>query len=82
MSEADERQLDTLLEQLEEEERDLSFRRRKLHERLAIFPESPSDIDLAAREAEISRQRRELHQRIDELRAERNRLRGRDADQT
>ncbi|HZT14954.1 MAG TPA: hypothetical protein VFA19_03325 [Gaiellaceae bacterium] len=50
---------------LEEQERDVSARRRKLHAQIAIFP-NPA---LEARETEISRERRELHRRIDDLRA-------------
>jgi hypothetical protein len=75
MADADEKALDALLEKLEEEERDVSLRRRKLHDRMALFPDTASDIDLVAREAELSKQRRELHRRIDEVRAERNQLR-------
>jgi len=60
--------LDALIAQLlelQEEERDISARRRKLHDQIATFP----NPGLEAREVEVSRQRRELHRRIDELRA-------------
>jgi hypothetical protein len=51
---------------LELEERQVSAKRRKLHERLANIPNGEID----AREREISRYRRQLHQLIDSLRAE------------
>ena len=66
--------LDSLLEELDEEERRVSARRRKLHDRMAIFPDETGQ--LARQEREVSQQRRELHQRIDELRDQRSRLRG------
>ena len=69
-------ELDALLERLEEEERDLSTRRRKLHDRMALFPDPAREAELRAQEAELSQQRRELHRRIDEVRAQRNELRG------
>lgn len=69
-------ELDVLLEQLEEQERDLSTRRRKLHDRMALFPDPQREADQKAQEAELSRQRHELHRRIDEVRAQRNALRG------
>jgi hypothetical protein len=62
---------DALLEQLEAEEHELSALRRKLHDRLASFP---NDVT-AEKEREISKRRRELHARIDALRAERSRQR-------
>lgn len=65
-------ELDVLLEQLEEEERDLSTRRRKLHDRMALFPDPGRETELKAQEAELSRQRHEVHRRIDEVRAQRN----------
>jgi hypothetical protein len=55
----------SLLERLEREERELSRLRRKLHDRLASFPNPITE----AREREVSRQRRELHARIDSLRS-------------
>jgi chromosome segregation ATPase len=66
--------LDSLLEDLEREERSVSARRRRLHDRIAIFPDETGE--LAQQEREISQQRRELHRRIDELREQRSRLRG------
>jgi chromosome segregation ATPase len=57
-----------LLAELEAEERSVSDRRRKLHERIAMFPDASGE--LARREQELSQQRRELHVRIDNLRAE------------
>jgi uncharacterized coiled-coil DUF342 family protein len=57
-----------LLAELEAEERSVSDRRRKLHERIAMFPEASDELE--RRERELSQQRRELHERIDNLRAE------------
>jgi len=54
------------LARLELEEAEVSARRRKLHDRIAIFP-SPA---LQEAERDLSLQRRELHRRIDETRAE------------
>ena len=68
-------ELDALLEQLEAEERDLSLVRRRLHDRIATFPESAAALNLDAKEREVSKQRHELHRRIDELRARRHELR-------
>lgn len=77
MSDADQlKELDALLARLEREERDLSERRRKLHDRMALFPNADRDQDLKAQEAELSNERSELHRRIDEVRAQRNELRG------
>jgi predicted nucleic acid-binding Zn-ribbon protein len=75
MSEPTERDLDALIKQLEEEEHDLSLRRKKLHDRMALFPDDKIELDLTLREADLSQQRRDLHRRIDELRAQRNLLR-------
>ena len=75
MSELTAHEIETLLEQLETEERDISLRRRRLHDRIAIFPDSPAKEELERREREISTERRELHRRIDDLRAQRNELR-------
>jgi DNA repair exonuclease SbcCD ATPase subunit len=75
MDDLDERELDALLEQLEAEEQHLSVTRRRLHDRIAMFPGSASSADLELRERELSSERRELHRRIDELRARRNELR-------
>lgn len=54
------------LEQLENEERNVSARRRRLHDRLDAFPNEVT----AAEERRVSQLRRELHRRIDKLRAE------------
>jgi len=75
MDDRDERELDARLEQLEAEERHLSLARRRLHDRIAMFPGSASGADVELRERELSRERGELHRRIDELRARRNELR-------
>ena len=56
------------LAQLEEEERSVSSRRRKLHERIAMFPDASGELE--RRERELSQERRELHARIDNLREE------------
>ena len=63
--------MDGVLARLEATERELSSRRRKLHDRLASFP-NPATVE---RERELSRQRRELHAEIDALRARRSALR-------
>jgi predicted nucleic acid-binding Zn-ribbon protein len=58
------------LVQLERRERDISARRRKLHERLDAFPS-----EHAERQArELSAERRRIHKQIDELRAQLARL--------
>ena len=75
MDNLDERELDALLEQLEADEQHLSLTRRRLHDRIAMFPRSTAGSDLELRERELSKQRRELHRRLDELRARRNELR-------
>ncbi len=62
-----------LLEQLEEEEREVSALRRKLHDRLASFPNEVT----AQQEREISLRRRELHAQIDELRVRMREQQGR-----
>jgi hypothetical protein len=61
-------ELEAQLEQLEDEERRVSARRRKLHDRMAIFPASE---ELAEQERTLSKLRRELHKQIDELRERR-----------
>jgi hypothetical protein len=71
MTESESEDLDVLLEQLEAEERDLSAQRRRLHDRLASFPNELT----AEKEREVSKRRGELHVRIDNLRAERSRRR-------
>lgn len=54
------------LERLEEEERELSVKRRSLHDRIDRgFPNE----SLLAEEKRVSAARRELHDRIDVLRA-------------
>lgn len=69
MSTIPQRELDALLRDLQAEERALSLQRRRLHDRMALFPD-PSP-DLQARERELSDRRRALHRQIDELRAQR-----------
>jgi len=71
--EASEPELRTRLEKLEAEEREISALRRKLHDRLASFP---NDVT-AQQEREVSKQRRELHVQIDALRAKLRELQGR-----
>ena len=61
-----ERELAVELIRLERDERQVSALRRKMHERLASFPNELSE----ARERELSLHRRHLHARIDLLRAE------------
>ena len=60
--------LDGLIEQLEAEEREVSDLRRKVHDRLASFP---NDVT-AQQERALSQQRAELQARIDALRATRS----------
>jgi anti-sigma-K factor RsiG len=66
-----EKELQELLDELEEEEREISLRRSRLHDRLALYPEY-GDGDLGEAERELSARRRELHARIDAIRAERS----------
>jgi hypothetical protein len=54
-----------LLAQLEAEERELSARRRKLHDRIAIFTDTSGMWE--QQEQEISAKRRGLHRQIDQL---------------
>jgi hypothetical protein len=68
MSDAESQDLDGLIEQLEAEEREISELRRRLHDRLASFP---NDVT-AKQERALSRQRAELQARIDALRATRS----------
>ena len=63
--------LDPVITQLEEEERAVSLSRRRLHDRLALFPDMTGP-ELEARERELSERRRELHAAIDELRRQRS----------
>lgn len=65
-------ELEELLRELESEERVLSASRRRLHDRIAHYPDY-TDSDLDARERELSQRRRELHARIDALRVQRTR---------
>lgn len=60
----DEPDLEQQLRELEEEEREVSARRRRLHERLANFPNELAE----KQEQELSARRRELHAAIDEVR--------------
>ncbi len=64
-------ELDLRIETLEVEEREVSAHRRKLHDRLASFPNEVTQ----QQEREISKRRRELHVEIDSLKAERSRRR-------
>lgn len=64
-------ELDRILAVLEAEETDVSRLRRRLHDRLASFPNEVTQ----QQEQEISKRRRELHVRIDALRAERSKRR-------
>lgn len=54
------------LQQLERREREISARRRKLHDRLCSFPNEFTQ----RQEREVSTERREIHARIDALRAQ------------
>jgi hypothetical protein len=71
--EASEPELRTRLEKLEAEEREISALRRKLHDRLASFPNEVTE----QHEREVSKQRRELHVQIDALRAKLREVQGR-----
>ena len=71
---AEQTELEALLEELEAEEQAVSLQRRRLHDRLALYPGSSTDLE--AKERELSARRRELHQRIDALRAQRSAARG------
>jgi hypothetical protein len=75
VEELSEREVDELLEKLESDERDISTARRRLHDRIATFPETAARAHLEQREEELSKERRELHRRIDELRVRRDELR-------
>ena len=70
-SQLDDAELDLVLAQLEAEEAEVSRLRRKLHDRLASFPNEVAQ----QQEQEVSKRRRELHMRIDALRAERSKRR-------
>lgn len=68
-----------LLERYEAEERDVSRRRRELHERIDALRERGDDSGgsqlhaLERQEQELSSERHELHQEIGELRREKHR---------
>jgi hypothetical protein len=66
-------ELEALLERLETEEREVSALRRKIHDRLASFPNEVTE----KQEREVSKKRRELHAQIDELRVKIRHLQGR-----
>jgi len=70
--------LEQALVRLEQEEREISALRRKLHDRLSSFPNEVTE----AQEREISKQRRELHAKIDELRARLREQQGRSSSGT
>jgi hypothetical protein len=70
-STSDEQELDDVLARLEAREREVSSLRRKLHDRLASFPNNAT----VEREKALSRERRELHVEIDALRARRSAMR-------
>jgi chromosome segregation ATPase len=70
---SDQTDLSVRLTELEAEEREVSTLRRKLHDRLASFPNEVT----AKREQEVSARRRELHAEIDLLRAKRRLAEGR-----
>jgi hypothetical protein len=55
-----------VLADLDRRERQISARRKKLHDRLNSFPNELT----AAHERQLSDERRELHRRIDALRAD------------
>ena len=72
MSNQTHHELDARLAELEEEERAVSMRRRRLHDRLALFPDYGTGAsDLAETERELSKRRSELHDEIDAVRAQR-----------
>jgi len=70
-SDLDDDELDRVLAELEAEEAEVSRLRRKLHDRLASFPNEVAQ----QQEQEVSKKRRELHVQIDSLRAERSKRR-------
>jgi hypothetical protein len=65
MSASEREVIGELMKQLEAEERALSSRRRKLHDRIAIFTDTTGTWQ--EQEREISRKRRVLHEQIDQL---------------
>lgn len=73
------RELERLLDQLEDDERRISKRRASLHERIdwlrgggaGFSPETDEQLEtLNAVERQVSDERKALHARIDDLRAE------------
>ena len=64
-------EIDAQLKELEAEERSLSANRRRLHDRIALYPDV-SGADLDELERSLSQRRRELHAKIDMLRASRH----------
>lgn len=66
MSTISEVELLTQLARLEREERQVSARRRKLHDRIASFPTPEHELS----ERELSQHRRAIHRQIDAVRAE------------
>jgi hypothetical protein len=64
-------ELDQILVELQEEEAEVSRLRRRLHDRLASFPNDVTQ----QQEHDLSKRRRALHIRIDALRAERSKRR-------
>jgi hypothetical protein len=70
-------EIEEQLERLEEEERALSAKRRRLHDRMDIFAgatgaEGAAATERRSEERAISERRRELHEQIRELRARRD----------
>ena len=61
-------EIDARIAELEAREAAVSASRRKLHDRLASFP---NDVTVE-KESSLSKQRRELHAEIDALRAKRS----------
>jgi len=74
VEEQSQEELEALLETLEAEEREISSLRRKLHDRLASFPNEVTQ----QQERETSAKRRELHAQIDDLRIKLRQLQGRE----
>jgi hypothetical protein len=64
-------EIDAQLKELEAEERSLSANRRRLHDRIALYPEAGSG-DLDEQERALSQRRKVLHAQIDRLRASRH----------
>jgi hypothetical protein len=73
VAEESEADLEALLERLETEEREISSLRRRIHDRLASFPNEVTE----QQEREISAKRRALHAQIDEVRVRLRHLQGR-----